>query len=295
VKLLFLLLIATLGLAQNRQLAITIDDLPRGGDKPGPRDLKDTAAMTAKLTAALQGIPVTVFINPGQARQYGEDGLAALLSLWRKQGAELGNHTFTHPDLNKVPLAEYQADILRAEPAIRQARGGTQSRYFRHPFLHTGPSEEVKRGLADFLLEHHYEPAPVTLDTSDWMFASVYLSSKEPRRVRDEYIRYMDAVTAFFEQRTLEVVGHDIPQILLIHANQLNADAMPDLLAMFRKRGYRIVSLEEALKNPAYQLADGYTGTNGFSWLHRWAAAKGLPPKREPGEPKWLLDAFKSR
>jgi peptidoglycan/xylan/chitin deacetylase (PgdA/CDA1 family) len=214
-KFFLLLLVASLAFAQSRQLAITIDDLPRGGDKSGTRDLADTTAMTAKLTAALRGIPVTVFVNPGQARQLGDAGLAALLELWRKQGAEIGNHTFSHPDLNKIPLAEYQADILRSEPAIRTARGGSQSRYFRHPFLHTGPTEETKRGLADFLKEHNYLPAPVTIDTADWMFASVYLSSPEPDHVRDEYIRYMDSHASFFENRTLEVVGRPIPQILL--------------------------------------------------------------------------------
>lgn len=127
------------------------------------------------------------------------------------------------------------------------------------------------------------------------MFASVYLSSPEPDHVREEYIRYMDSHTNFFENRTLEVVGRPIPQILLIHANQLNADSMPKLLAMFRKRGYQFITLEDALKDPAYQLPDGYTGNNGFSWLHRWAAAKGLPVKMEPDEPKWLSDAFQRR
>jgi peptidoglycan/xylan/chitin deacetylase (PgdA/CDA1 family) len=294
-KFFFFLFAATLACAQPRQIAITIDDLPRGGDKSGNHDLADTIAMTAKLTSALRGIPVTVFVNPGQARQLGDAGLAALLELWRKQGAEIGNHTFSHPDLNKIPLSEYQADILRAEPAIRAARGGSQSRYFRHPFLHTGPTEATKRGLADFLQEHKYQPAPVTIDTSDWMFARVYTSSQWPQRVRDEYIRYMDSHAGFFEQRTLEVVGRDIPQILLIHANQLNADSMPELLAMFRKRGYKFISLENALKDPAYKLPDGYTGANGVSWLHRWAIAKGLPVKMEPDEPKWILDSFQRR
>ncbi len=254
--------------------------------------LEDTLAMTAKLTTALKAVPVSVFVNPGQAREFTEPGLAQLLELWRKQGAELGNHTFSHPDLNNVPLAEYEADILRAEPAIRHARGGTQSRYFRHPFLHTGPDAETRLGLAAFLKEHHYEVAPVTIDNSEWLFARVYTSASDPRRVREEYIRYFDEIFAFFEKRTLEVVGREIPQILLIHANQLNADTMPALLDLFARRGYKIIPLSEALKDPAYSLEDGYTGRNGISWIHRWAAGKGMKIVFEPGEPKWILDAF---
>jgi len=270
-KLLFFCALCAFG--QTRQLAITIDDAPRGGDRPGATD---TLQMTQKLTAALKGIPVTVFVNPGQARRFGDQGLDELLSLWVKQGAELGNHTFSHPDLNKLPLAEYQADILKAEPAIRKARGGSQSRYFRHPFLHTGPTQEVKQGLADFLKEHNYLAAPVTIDTSDWLYASSKKSAEK------EYLQYMNGITAFFEARAKEVLGRDIPQILLIHANQLNADTMPELLTMFRARGYTFVSLDEALKDPAYLLTDGYTGRNGISWLHRWAIAKGLKPVYEP-------------
>jgi len=285
---------ATVALAQTRQLAITIDDLPRGGDSPGPRKFDSTLAMTSKLTAALKGVPVSIYVNPGQARDYTEAGVARLLKPWRKQGAEIGNHTFSHPDLNKIPLAEYEADILRAEPALRHARGGTKPRYFRHPFLHTGPTEETKQALAAFLKEHNYEVAPVTLDTSDWLFARVYTSSKYPQRIREEYVKYMDGIFDFFEKRSLEVVGREIPQILLIHANQLNADAMPDLLKLFEKRGYKIIPIEEALKDEAYQLKDGYTGTNGISWLHRWAAGKGMKIVYEPAEPKWLMDEFKS-
>ena len=281
-----LLLTALTMSAQTRQLAITIDDLPRGGDGAA-----GTMAMTVKLTQALQGIPVAAFVNPN-TREMAESELAAILDLWRRQGAELGNHTFSHPDLNKTPLAEYQTDIIKAEPAIRRARGGTPSRYFRHPFLHTGPTEETKQALAQFLKEQRLIPAPVTFDTSDWMFARVYLKSKDPAHVQTEYLAYMESVTAFFEKRTQEVLGRDIPQILLIHANQLNADTMPALLAMFKRRGYQFVTLDQALKDPAYQLEDGYTGRNGISWLHRWAAAKGLKPSYEPPEPKWLQEEF---
>ena len=178
------------------------------------------------------------------------------------------------------------------EPAIRKARGGTQSRYFRHPFLHAGKDAATKRGLDAFLVEHHYTMAPVTLDTSDWMLASVYLRTEDKAGLVQAYLRYMDSICEYFEKRAVEVVGGDIAQILLIHANQLNADAMPDLLRLFAKRGYRIVGLAEALKDPAYKLADGYLGADGISWIHRWARAKGMTESREPGEPKWLLEEF---
>ncbi len=89
------------------------------------------------------------------------------------------------------------------------------------------------------------------------------------------------------------MVGREFPQILLIHASQLNADAMPALLAMMRRRGYRFVSLEDALKDPAYSLPNEYSGTGGFSWIHRWSRTMGLPPKGEPDEPGWIAESYR--
>lgn len=110
-------------------------------------------------------------------------------------------------------------------------------------------------------------------------------------RAQQEYVRYMESVVMFFEQRSVEVVGREVPQILLIHASQLNADLMTSLLAMFRSRGYTFVSLDEALKDPAYQLPDEHVGPKGFSWIHRWAATKGMAPKIEPDPPAWVVKA----
>src|SRR6476620_7623764 len=104
-------------------------------------------------------------------------------------------------------------------------------------------------------------------------------------RVKREYIPYMESGVAFFEQRSVEVVGREVAQTLLIHASQLNADLMPDLLAMFQRRGYTFVSLEQALADRAYELPDSYVGQKGISWIHRWAMTKGMPAKDEPEAP----------
>ena len=291
-----LFLLAIIAFAQPHQVAITIDDLPRGGDH-GPRDLASIRMMTAQLLAPLRGIPVIGFVNAGRAEDLGDAGLQSILKLWLANGATLGNHTWSHPDLNEVPLADYEADLLRGEPAIAQALG-KRPVFFRHPFLHAGKDAATRQALERFLVEHHYRIAPVTLDNSDWMFAAIYAPALMTNpvlaaRVRAAYLAYMESIFAFFEQRGPEVAGHEFPQTLLIHASQLNADAMPDLLAMMRRRGYRFVSLEDALKDPAYRLPDEYYGTGGFSWIHRWSKTTGMPPKAEPDEPAWIAEAYK--
>jgi peptidoglycan/xylan/chitin deacetylase (PgdA/CDA1 family) len=280
-----------------RAVAITIDDLPRGGDG-GPRTLAGVAAMTTQLLQPFvdRKVPVIGFVNEGR-QEWGADGLRQLLDLWLDAGADLGNHTYSHPDINQVPLETYTADVTKGEATVRAALAARKRelRYFRHPFLHTGPTPEVKRGLQAFLDGRGYRVAPVTIDNADYMYAALYTRPALRDRVRQEYVGYMESVTAFFEQRSVEVVGREFPQVLLLHANQLNADLMPQLLEMFRRRGYRFVSLEEALADPAYASVDGYAGRGGFSWIHRWSQARGMAPKGEPEPPAWVTDAMASR
>lgn len=277
-----------------RAVAITIDDLPRGGDK-GPRDFAALTAMTARLLQPFreQRIPVTGFVNAGR---YPDDdtGLRKLLEQWLDAGAQLGNHSYSHFDLNDVPLAQYTADITRGEEPLRSvlAAHGQKLVYFRHPYLHVGATSETKQGLAQFLKAHGYITAPVTIDDADYAWAASYLRAEDRDRAARGYVPYMESVVAFFEQRAVEVFGREFPQILLIHANQLNADQMPQLLEMFRRRGYRFVSLEEALRDPVYGSAENYVGRGGFSWIHRWSRVRGLPNKAEPDAPDWVMQGF---
>jgi peptidoglycan-N-acetylglucosamine deacetylase len=284
--------------AAGHAVAITIDDLPRGGDG-GPRDLASVLGLTHRLLAPFreQRIPVIGFVNEGRPVDFGPDGLREVLDAWLDEGADLGNHSYSHLNINKVPLADFTADVTRGEPIVRgalAARGQTL-KYFRHPFLFTGPTPETKAGLQRFLDARGYTVAPVTFDDADYEFAALYTRAEYRERVRREYVPYMESVVAFFEERGIEVVGRDFPQILLIHASELNADLMPELLAMFRRRGYEFVSLDVALADAAYRQPDGYVGTGGFSWIHRWSKTKGMPSKGEPDPPAWVTKAYEAR
>lgn len=285
--------------AQGKEIVITIDDVPRGGDLRAGRDLASVKEMTTRLLRPLRGLPVVGYVNAGRLPELGEEGLQEILRMWVKNGNDLGNHTNTHPSLNNTPLKAYLADIEAGEPAITKALGH-KSKSFRHPFLQAGKDIDTKLGLQAFLHREGYKLAPVTIDNSDYLFAFVYAQALQDdpelaKRVKEAYVPYLESVLVFFEERTLEVVGRPIPQILLLHANQLNAEMMPQVLAMLRKRGYRIVSLERALRDPAYQMPEEYVGPGGFSWIHRWSMTKKLPNKGEPEEPAWLREAYQAR
>ena len=191
---------------------------------------------------------------------------------------------------------EYTADILGASQSSARPSSPRQDAPVLPPsVLFTGPTRGNQEGPAGVPGPHGYRVAPVTLDNSDYQYAALYTRPEYRERVRQEYVPYMESVVAFFEARSIEVVGREFPQILLLHANELNADLVPDLLAMFRRRGYTFVTLDRALADDAYRLPDEYVGRGGFSWIHRWSKTKGMKPKGEPDPPAWVSEAWAAR
>jgi len=283
-----------------RRVAITIDDLPVAHSGPNACEFPRLQDLTRKLLEPFRTgrVPLTGFVVAGRCEALSVGQKRSVLRLWTGAGAELGNHTWSHPGLNTTPIEEYERDILRADAELKQLLATDRIRYFRWPMLQAGADRATKRRLERFLAEHGYRQSPVTFDNSDWMFAFVYAEargrqdSKLAGRVRDAYVPYMESIVEFFEKRAVEVAGREIPQTLLIHANRLNAEMAPKLLAMLKRRGYRFVSLEEALDDDAYSLPNEYAGKGGFSWIHRWSMTKGMPNKGEPDEPAWLRQEY---
>ena len=282
-----------------REVAVTFDDLPAPYG-----DLEDMRRVTKRLLESVKrnGVPAVGFVNERKLFVKGEmDARTELLRAWLDAGLELGNHTFSHISMQKASLEEYKDDVARGETVTRMllAERGQKLRYFRHPFLWTGPTPEYKRGLAEFLAGRGYTVAPVTIDNGDYIFAKVYHDAKKrgdaetAARVADAYVPYVESVFEHFERLSAETFGREVKQTLLLHANEINADRFDELAAMLRRRGYAFVTLEEALKDPAYAEPDALAKT-GLSWLHRWRTAKGLPVKWEPEVPKFVGDLYKA-
>jgi hypothetical protein len=204
-----------------------------------------------------------------------------------------------------TPLAAYQDAVVRGDAVTRWllAKRGTAPRYYRHTFTQTGPTAEAKAAFEAFLAGRGYAVAPFTVEHDDFVFAAVYEDAakrgdaKEAAKIREAYVAHLDPALATFESMATELFGRDVPQILLIHASRLNADTMQAMLAKLEARGYAFISLEEALKDPAYASPDGYIGPRGPSWLLRWAKGlgKATTKKGQPDPPEWITAKFEAR
>ena len=86
-------------------------------------------------------------------------------------------------------------------------------RYFRHPFLNTGPDLATKKAFEAFLAERGYTVAPVTIDNMEWLFADAYASAAKRgeldvmRRVADAYVPYMEEMFGFYERLSTDLFG----------------------------------------------------------------------------------------
>jgi hypothetical protein len=156
---------------------------------------------------------------------------------------------------------------------------------------------EVKAQFDTFLKQHGYTVAPITFDNADYIFSRAYdiaFDKGDPelmKKVGEAYVPYMESKLEYWERQSMKLLSREMSQTLLIHANFINSDYLDDLAAMFKRRGYKIVSLAESLKDEAYQLPDTYVGPAGISWLHRWARDKGwefIVPD-EPKVPGFVL------
>jgi peptidoglycan/xylan/chitin deacetylase (PgdA/CDA1 family) len=282
-----------------RAIAITVDDLPATlSDYMSPQDL---LAMTAKLVATLhdQKIPAVGFVNEQKLYKTGEvDDRIRALNLWLDNGLELGNHTFAHTSLNRVPLQAWEEEVARGETVTRMlmSQHKMRLRYLRHPYLDAGRDLQTRRGAEAFLSARGYEIAPVTMDAWDWMYAIVYEDARKrgdsalQRQLVDSYLEHTTAVFDFYEKASKDLFGYEPAQILLLHGSWLEAEHVGEVLELLRKRGYQFVSLEDALSDGAYSSPDEYVG-EGTGWIDHWAITRGRPIQNSPQVPRWVLDS----
>jgi peptidoglycan/xylan/chitin deacetylase (PgdA/CDA1 family) len=285
-----------------RTVAFTLDDLP--ASRSGSLD--DLRTITTGLLAHLRasGIPATGFVNEVKLDVPGEEAdRTALLTAWLEAGHDLGNHGYSHRRLYDTPLAEFQEDVLRGERVTGRllAERGRRPRYFRHPTLNTGPDARTKAAFEEFLAAHGYTIAPVTIDNDEYLHAAAYDRARARGdraglvRIGRDYLRYMNEVFDFYERISRRLFGREIPQVLLLHANALNAEYLDDLAAIMRARGYRFITLDQALADAAYRTPDAYVGPRGLSWLQRWAITQNEAPGEQPAAPDWVRDGAGGR
>ncbi len=269
----------------DKRIAITVDDLPYASATP--MSMAEAARLNDGLLQALRRheAPAIGFVNEDRLLVPGQiDRGVAILEAWLDAGMTLGNHNFGHVGLWTSSVDQVQAAVLKGEVITRwlTTRRGLPLRYYRPPFTQTGRTEADRETFERFLQTHGYTLAPFTVEHDDYLFACVYDhldgtdAASDRRTVEDDYDAHLRRSIGVFESMSDQLFGRQIPQILLIHANRLNADTLDRSLRTLEALGYRFITLDEALQDEAYQRPVAASGRFGPSWLARWARREGV-------------------
>lgn len=275
----------TLSFSQQKQVCFSFDDLPVVSY--GINDSTYQKQLFSRIVSALatNKVPAIGFVN--ERKLYQKDAEISyqtqLLRVWLSAGLDLGNHTFSHPDYNNVTYQFFTNDILKGEIVLKKihTEQGKQLRYFRHPFLHVGNTKAKADSLSDFLKQHNYLEAPVTIDNDDYIFALAYKRTKDNndttlmQTIGQDYLAYMEKKLRFYEMQSQKLFGRNCNQILLLHSNLLNSDYLNALIALYKANNYAFISMDNALKDTVYTSEITRFGNWGISWIDRWALSAG--------------------
>ena len=284
-----------------RYVAITFDDLPVVCQC---KDDSERMAITEKLIATLKKykMPILGVVNEQKLESNGivEPARVALLQKWLEAGFELGNHGYSHKNINEVSFEDYKNEILKGERVTRPLarKAGVPYRFYRHPYLSAGDNLQIRRDLDIFLKSNGYVIAPNTITYQDYTFSGAYEAALRKgdtelaQRIREAYLPYTLSRWEAAEKQSITLFGREIKQILMVHANRINADSFDEVAKVMQDRGYIFISIDEAMQDPAYARPDSFDGNVGVTWLSRWSAELGKSYSNSGAQvPEFVLEA----
>jgi peptidoglycan/xylan/chitin deacetylase (PgdA/CDA1 family) len=240
-----------------QQIAFTWDDLPAHGALPASETRVDIARKLISAMKDAHMLPVYGFVNGVQTER--EPLSTPVLQIWRDAGLPLGNHTWSHPNLNQSSLEDWQADLLKNEPLLQKYMGNDDWHWIRFPYLAEGETQEKRLAERKFLAQHGYKIAAVTMNFADYAYNEPYarcVTENDSASITKLEASYLDAAGAAADRiraMAKTLYGHDVPYVLLMHVGAFDARMLPRLLKLYRDRGFSFVTLAQAESDPFYK------------------------------------------
>ena len=280
--------------SQAQSVALTFDD------GFNPREQPQAASWNAAILAALSNAGIKSILFAAGKRVDSPEGLA-LVKLWGGAGHAVGNHTYSHLNFGsgQTSLEVFIADVERDEALLKDMPGWI--RRFRFPYLKEGDTAAKRDKFRTWLAAHEYNTGAVSIDASDWYYNSRYLSWKQahpnddPSSFRTAYLDHLWSRAAYYDALSQRLFHRSVKHVLLLHANAINAAFLPDVIAMFRSKGWAFDSPDEAYQDPVYAMKQTVLPA-GESILWSLSRQNGFNDLRNPAEDdiyeKPLLDAL---
>lgn len=279
------------------EVAITVDELVLWDGSPVP-DGYTPSATVRQFTDSFAAHGVDGVYGFAHTHPFVQDpGLKDVLHQWVQTGHHLGNHTHLHASLNWVEAHQYIDDVKRSEDELGDLLTTAPARLFRHAMDSSGPTEQKRGAVDDYLREAGYTNAPITAWFSDfaWIaphFRATLTGDQEAlAMLRQTYVQ-----AAIFNLRShaagaRRLYGKDIPLIWLIHGSPIGGECIDEILTAFEDAGVQFIGLESALQHHSNRTSPP------ASWLfrnhlERALEASGIQRDRIPAElVQTVLDA----
>jgi len=275
--LLFLLPSALAGVSAAQKLAITLDDLPLNGLLPPRVTRAETTKNVLAIFKKRHLPPVYGFINAKKLEGNADAGEA--LKLWAAQ-EPVGNHTYAHIDLEQNTPEAFEREIEEDEPALELLSQKDNWHWLRYPYLHEGDTVEKRRAVRAYLQAHGYRIAQVTLDWEDYMWNTAYArcvakgDEKSIAWLRSSYLSTASEFLDLGRAQAKLIYGHEISYVLLLHLGAFSSTILPDALDLLKKKGFKLVTLEEAQSDPAYDSDPDVALHDAGTLLDQWMQVK---------------------
>jgi len=261
-------------------VAFTFDDLPAHGPlAPGQarRDVVNSILATLKA----ENMPPSYgFVNAFRLDHHPYQ--IEILKAWHDAGQPLGNHTYSHEELDGRSAGWYIRDIAANEALLQKVDSTGDWHWFRYPYLEAGDTPEKRAAVRDWLHQHDYKIAEVSMTFDDYRWNDAYgrCNDRHARRsialLHDTYLAAADEYITRYRNLSQTLYGRDIPYVLLLHVGSFDAKMLPELIALFRGRGFQFVSLPAAESDAVYATDPGGALKGGGSMQELLAESRGV-------------------
>jgi len=233
---------------KNRVVAITMDDLPLlCFDVTTANNHIEHIVNTLQRHKA----PMIGFVIANRA---GSDRVKQL-ELLRQHGFVIGNHTYSHLNLNYSSADEYIRNIEKADQILFSNHTGLK--YFRYPYLAEGKWWRSRNAVHAYLEKKHYKIIPVTIDSRDFLFnlkfKALGFNPQHPdfAQLKKDYLHYIwqETLKAERHDKWFSWLYHSRKQLLLLHANELNSYVLDSILSQYENHGYHFITIHEAMES----------------------------------------------
>jgi peptidoglycan/xylan/chitin deacetylase (PgdA/CDA1 family) len=244
------------GICAAQKLAITMDDLPANGMLPPGVTRTETTRNVLAILKKRHVPPVYGFIN-AKKLEGSADGAEAL-KLWAA-AEPVGNHTYAHMDLEQNTAEAFEREIEGDEPVLELLDPKDGWRWFRYPYLHEGDTVEKRRAVRAYLKARGYKIAQVTLDWEDYLWNTAYarcVAKNDKNSIAWLRSSYLSTASEFLDlgrEQAKLIFGHEINYVLLMHLGAFSSTILPDALDLLKEKGFKLVTLEEAESDTAYE------------------------------------------